>query len=76
MFGPLTVADIPVLVGEAKPQGLVNTVAVTVCPCVSVLVLIFNVIPVMTAFAGITTLFLGNWDEEVPSPTQSLLPMD
>ena len=76
MLGPLTVAEIPVLVGAAKPQGLVNTVAVTVCPCVSVLVRIFSVIPVMTALAGITTLFLGNWDEDVPRPTQSLLPMD
>ena len=60
LFGPLTVAEIPVFVGEAKPQGLVNTVAVTVCPWVSVLVRIFKVIPVMTAPAGITTLFLGN----------------
>ena len=76
LFGPLTVAEIPVFVGDAKPQGLVKTVAVTVCPWVSVLVRIFNVIPVMTAPAGITTLFLGNREEDVPRPTQSLLPMD
>ena len=76
MFAPLTMAEIPVLVGDAKPQGLVNTAAVTVWPCVRVLVRIFNVIPVMTALAGITTLFLANWEEDVPKPTQSLLPMD
>lgn len=42
LFAPLTMAEIPVLVGDAKPQGLVNTAAVTVWPCVRVLVRIFN----------------------------------
>ena len=72
LLGPVTVAEIPVVVGLLKPQGLVNTVAVTDSVLsLSSLSLMFSIIPVIVAFAGITTALLENWDvdEDVPKPT-------
>jgi hypothetical protein len=72
LFGPVTVADMPVLVGVANPQGLVNTVAVAVWPAVNVLSLILRINPTMVASAGITSVLGLNCVEDVPRPTQPL----
>ena len=72
-------AEIPVVVGLLKPQGLVNTVAVTDSVLsFSSLSLMFSIIPVIVAFAGITTALLENWDvdEDVPKPTHPPLLTD
>ena len=38
--------------------------------------LIFKKTPRITAFAGITSVFLIKLDDDVPNPTQSRLPID
>jgi hypothetical protein len=71
-LGPVIVADIPVLVGAVNPQGLVNTVAVTVLPAANVLSLIFIINPTMVAFADIVTVLGVNCVEDTPRPTHPL----
>jgi hypothetical protein len=71
LLGPVTVTDIPVLVGAAKPQGLVKIVAVTVSLAANTLFRTLRRIPTMVASADIVTVLLVNCetDEEVPRPT-------
>ena len=71
-FGPVTVADIPVLTGAVNPQGLVKIVAVTVAPAFKALSLIFSTIPMITASTGITTVLDVKLAaaEVAPKPTQ------
>ena len=66
----------PVLVGAANPQGLVNTVAVTVSPIAKALFLIFNTTPTSVASAGMTIVFVIKLAvEAAPKPTQPPLLM-
>ncbi len=61
-----------VAVGSVKPQGLVNTVAVTGTPAGIVLSLIFRTKPTMVVSKGSVIVLVTNKgsDEEVPNPTQ------
>jgi len=70
LLGPVITADIPVLVGFVKPQGLVKIVAVTDVLTGIVLFLIFNTKPTIIAFTGITIVLVVNAGagEEVPRP--------
>jgi hypothetical protein len=78
VFGPVTIAVIPVVVGVANPHGLVKIVAVTVSPADSALSLMLNTKPTIVAFTGRVMVLLVNCeaDEEVPRPTHPPLLMD
>ncbi|WP_200801346.1 hypothetical protein [Clostridium sp. Marseille-P2415] len=78
VFGPVTVADIPVLAGVPNPHVLVKTVAVTVSPAVIILSLMFKTKPVIVALNGNVTLLVANnvMGDEVPSPIQPPLLTD
>ncbi|HBR08400.1 MAG TPA: hypothetical protein DD735_05820 [Clostridiales bacterium] len=78
MFGPETVAEIPVLTGVVNAQGLVKMVAVANESAGRVLSRMFNIKPTIVAFAGSVIVLLENCgrDEEVPRPIHPPLPID